>query len=126
MSDAINTNDLPKKRQSEEISHRLSRLSAKVNKPVCPNKLKGEPPKRRQCSEIAEISSQITQKLNPDNFTKEVHLKPSDPDYGKPQEGTETAERGRRAHAHISNEIVELTEIIWEHGQMTGVIYFLL
>lgn len=53
-------------------------------------------------------------------FTQEVHLKPGDPDYGKPQEGTRTAARGRNAHQHISGEIVELCEVIWAHGHMTG------
>ena len=111
---------VPKRRQSEEISHRMSRLSNKSNKVDSKNKQVYEAPKRRQCSEIAKLTSQLDQKLHPTHFTQEVHLKPSDPGYGKPQEGTETAARGKKAHEHISSEIVEMSEIIWEHGQMTG------
>ena len=111
---------VPKRRQSEEISHRMSRLSNKSNKVDSKNKQFSEAPKRRQCSEIAKLTSQLDQKLHPTHFTQEVHLKPSDPGYGKPQEGTETAARGKKAHEHISSEIVEMSEIIWEHGQMTG------
>ena len=111
--------DVPKRRQSEEISHRMSRLSTKSKK-ISDHKQVSEPPKRRQCSEIAELTSQLNKKLNPTHFTKEVHLKPSDPGYGKPQEGTQTAARGKKAHENISSEIVEMSEIIWEHGQMTG------
>ena len=86
-----------------------------------------EPPKRRQCSEIAKLSSELTAKLNPSHFTREVHLKPSDPGYGEPLEGTETAARGKEAHEKISSEIVEMAEIIWENGQRNGedtTIYF--
>ena len=86
-----------------------------------------EPPKRRQCSEIAKLSSELTAKLNPTHFTQEVHLKPSDPGYGEPLEGTETAARGKEAHEKISGEIVEMAEIIWENGQRNGedtTIYF--
>ena len=87
----------------------------------------------------------------PSNFqcSSQVHLKPGDPGYGKPQEGTKTAARGRNAHQvsrqpklignemimtsvrtnvmisvtttqHISGEIVELCEVISLHGRMTG------
>ena len=79
-------------------------------------------PKKQQSSEIAEISSQLSKKLNPTHFTQEVHLKPSDPGYGTPQEGTKTAVRGKKAHDNISNEIIEMAELIWEHGRMTGMI----
>ena len=116
---------LPKRRQAEEITHRMSRLSTKCNKNVSDTKEHTARPKKQQCSEIAEISSQLSKKLNPTHFTREVHLKPSDPGYGTPQEGTETAVRGRRAHQNISNEIVELAELIWEHGQMTGKCFIL-
>ena len=110
----------PKKRQTDEISHRMSRLSTKCNKLGTDPKLTSVRPKKKQCSEIAELSSQLHKKLNPTNFTQEVHLKPSDPGYGTPQVGTETAARGKKAHENISNEIVEMAEMIWEHGQMTG------
>jgi hypothetical protein len=35
--------------------------------------------------------------------------------------GTKTAARGRKAHQHVSKEIVELCEVIWNHGQMKGI-----
>lgn len=53
-------------------------------------------------------------------FTDEVHLKKDDPNYGRPLEGTKTAARGRKAHEHVSKEIIELCEIIWTHGQIRG------
>ena len=37
----------------------------------------------------------------------------------RPQEGTLTAARGRSAHRHITAEIVELCEMIWEHARRT-------
>ena len=111
---------VPKKRQTDEISHRMLRLSTKCNKLGTDPKQNSVRPKKKQCSEIAELSSQLHKKLNPTNFTQEVHLKPSDPGYGTPQVGTETAARGKKAHENISNEIVEMAEMIWEHGQMTG------
>ena len=111
---------VPKRRQAEEIAHRMSRLSVKSNTKSYQNKQIADPTKRRQCSEIAQLTLELDKKLHPANFTKEVHLKPSDPGYGKPQEGTETAARGKKAHEHIFSEIVEMAEIIWEHGQMTG------
>ena len=81
---------VPKRRQAEEISHRMSRLSLK-SKPLSSNtKQQSVRPKKQQCSEIAELTSQLNKKLHPSHFTQEVHLKPSDPGYGKPQEGTET------------------------------------
>ena len=110
----------PKRRQAEDISHRMSRLSSKYNKTDSTHGGQTVRPKKQQCSEIAELTSQLSKKLNPTNFTKEVHLRPSDPGYGTPQEGTKTAVRGRRAHESISKEIIEMAELIWEHGQMTG------
>ena len=114
---------VPKRRQADEISHRMSRLSLKSTKLISDTKQQSVRPKRQQCSEIAELTSQLNKKLHPSHFTQEVHLKPSDPGYGKPQEGTETAARGKKAHENISGEIVEMAEIIWEHGQITGQIY---
>jgi len=75
-------------------------------------------PTRRQSAEISNLMSQLTMKKQ--KFTTEVHLSKDDPNYGKPLEGTQTAARGRKAHQHISREIVELCEIIWTHGQMHG------
>ena len=50
-------------------------------------------------------------------FVKDVgKMRRDDPNYGKPQEGTKTAERGRKAHKHIQKEIVELCEMIYMYG----------
>ena len=107
--------------QSEEMSHRMLRLKKRSGE-IQTTKDFGqhETPKRHQCPDIAERSSQLDKLFNSRKFTKEVHLKPSDVGYGKPQEGTETEARGKKAHESISNEIIEMAELIWEHGQMTG------
>ena len=118
-----NDSVVPKRRQAEEISHRMSRLSIKSNKLSSDTKKQSVRPKKQQCSEIAELTSQLNKKLHPSHFTQEVHLKPSDRGHGKPQEGTETAARGKKAHENISSEILEMAEILWEHGQITGQIY---
>ena len=119
----LDCSEVPKRRQSEDIAHRMSRLSSKSSKSSkkYPDKTQPTgPPRRRQCSEIAKLKSLLDEKLHPAHFTQEVHLNPSDPGYGKPQEGTETAERGKKAHEEISSEIVEMCEVVWEHGHMTG------
>lgn len=84
------------------------------------NELSKSPPKKRQTENISEKVSQLSEKMSASRFTQTVHLKKDDPNYGTPQEGTQTAARGRKAHAHISKEIVELCELIHIHGQMTG------
>ena len=40
----------------------------------------------------------------------------NDPDYGKPQAGTKTEARGRRAQTHVHKEILELCEVIYMNG----------
>ena len=119
---------MQKEKQALPSKQMQSSRSGKTIK-MCSNEIlvSFEPPKRRQCSEIAKLSSELTAKLNPSHFTQEVHLKPSDPGYGEPLEGTETAARGKEAHEKISSEIVEMAEIIWENGQRNGedtTIYF--
>ncbi|NXQ84101.1 ABRA protein, partial [Nyctibius grandis] len=60
----------------------------------------------------------ITQKLNPfsEEFDHELamsmRLHKGDEDYGRPKEGTKTAERAKRAEAHIHREIGDLCFII--------------
>lgn len=78
------------------------------------------PPKRKQSENILERVSQLSEKMSATRFTQTVHLSKDDPNYGTPQEGTQTAARGRKAHQHVSKEIVELCEMIYIHGQMTG------
>lgn len=53
-----------------------------------------------------------------DNFVKDMKsaLDKEDPAYGKPQEGTRTAARGKKALSHVHKEILELCEIIYLHG----------
>lgn len=113
----------PMKRQCEEIEFRLNRLSNRKNN-FLNNQMSSSkempPPKARQCqSEISQLMKQL-QTHSAGQFTKEVHLSKDDPNYGRPQEGTQTAARGKKAHQHISGEIVELCEIIWSHGHMSG------
>ena len=119
---------MQKGKQAVQSEHKQSIQSGKPIKTCSSEMLVSfEPPKRRQCSEIAKLSSELTAKLNPTHFTQEVHLKPSDPGYGEPLEGTETAARGKEAHEKISGEIVEMAEIIWENGQRNAedtTIYF--
>ena len=74
---------VPKRRQADEISHRMSRLSLKSTKMISDTKQQSVRPRKQQCSEIAELTSQLKKKLHPIHFTQEVHLKPSDPGYGK-------------------------------------------
>lgn len=78
------------------------------------------PPLKKQGTEILDLMSRLSSQAKGQQFTQEVHLKPGDPGYGRPQEGTKTAARGRNAHQHISGEIVELCEVIRAHGRMTG------
>ncbi|XP_015915011.1 actin-binding Rho-activating protein [Parasteatoda tepidariorum] len=40
----------------------------------------------------------------------------NDPRYGKPEEGSKTAQRGLAAGSHISNEVTFLCEMIHEYG----------
>jgi hypothetical protein len=53
-------------------------------------------------------------------FTQESHFKRSDAEYGKPQEGTKTAARGKKAHQAISGEIVELCQVIEANARIAG------
>ena len=57
-------------------------------------------------------------------FTQEVHLKKADAEYGKPQEGTKTAARGRKAHQAISGEIVELCQVIDMNARIPGLVRY--
>jgi len=45
-------------------------------------------------------------------FSQDAHCNKYDKEYGTPQEGTQTAFRGKKAHQSISREIVELCEVI--------------
>lgn len=65
---------------------------------------------------------QTKQKLNP--FSESGHVSSmahqkwdkSDPRYGKPEEGSKTAERGKAAGSHVVNEINFLCEMISQYG----------
>uniref|UniRef100_A0A8U8B3B1 Actin-binding Rho-activating protein n=1 Tax=Geospiza parvula TaxID=87175 RepID=A0A8U8B3B1_GEOPR len=82
---------------------------------------------RRKCSAVHSLKDRwqewadqhiITQKLNP--FSEEfdydlamsTRLHKGDEGYGRPKEGTKTAERAKRAEAHIHREIRDLCFII--------------
>jgi len=112
---------VPRRRKSEDIDYRLGRLARKrvEAQAKAAESLPG-PPLKKQGAEISDLMSRLSSQAKGQQFTQEVHLKPGDPGYGKPQEGTKTAARGRNAHQHISGEIVELCEVISLHGRMTG------
>ncbi|KAM7037612.1 actin-binding Rho-activating protein [Passerculus sandwichensis] len=82
---------------------------------------------RRKCSAVHSLKDRwqewadqhiITQKLNPfsEEFDHELamstRLHKGDEGYGRPKEGTKTAERAKRAEAHIHREIRDLCFII--------------
>ncbi len=62
---------------------------------------------------------QLEDAMSKTHFVKDMksgRLSKSDPDYGRPQAGTKTAERGQRANRHVHKEILELCEVIYMHG----------
>ena len=68
-------------------------------------------------SGIRERMRQLEDHASKTRFVKDSKkLSRSDPNYGRPQEGTKTAERGRRANSHVHKEILELCEIIYMNG----------
>ncbi|XP_007900884.1 actin binding Rho activating protein b [Callorhinchus milii] len=66
---------------------------------------------------------QVKQKLNPfsEEFDHELamatRLQKGDQGYGRPKEGTKTAERAQRAEAHIRREVMDMCFIIRSMGQ---------
>ncbi|KAJ9575638.1 hypothetical protein L9F63_007499 [Diploptera punctata] len=44
-------------------------------------------------------------------------LDKNDPNYGRPVAGSKTDIRGKRAHTHISKEVLQLCQIIYENGE---------
>ncbi|PSN51603.1 hypothetical protein C0J52_09094 [Blattella germanica] len=44
-------------------------------------------------------------------------LDKSDPNYGRPVAGSKTDIRGKKAHNHISKEVLQLCQIIYENGE---------
>jgi hypothetical protein len=61
---------------------------------------------------------QLEDAMSKNNFVKDVggRLSKDDPNYGRPQAGTKTAERGDRANMHVHKEILDLIEIIYMNG----------
>ena len=61
---------------------------------------------------------EVTQKLNPfsedfdNDYSMQQRLHKGEEGYGRPKEGTKTAERARRAEAHIHREIDDMCFII--------------
>ena len=108
------------RRKSDLLEYKMTKLFDKPADTSVTRKLSA-PPMKRQSSDIASLLSKLDKKFNSPQFTDEVHLKPGDPGYGTPKEGTKTAARGRKAHGDISEEIVKLCQVIWDHGQETGI-----
>ncbi|XP_069691929.1 actin-binding Rho-activating protein-like isoform X2 [Periplaneta americana] len=44
-------------------------------------------------------------------------LDKNDPNYGRPVAGSKTDMRGKKAHTHISKEVLQLCQIIYENGE---------
>ncbi len=70
-------------------------------------------PTRRLNEGVKERQRLLEEAMTKDNFVKcrTEALDPKDPGYGKPQEGSRTAERGKKAHKHVHREILELCEV---------------
>ena len=113
------TGEKKSRRKSDLLDMRMSQLLKKPDETSPPKKVLS-PPKKRQSSDITSLLSKLDKKFNPSEFTEEQHLRPGDPGYGTPKEGTRTAARGRKAHGDISGEIVKLCQVIWDFGQNTG------
>lgn len=69
---------------------------------------------RNSGGQIKERMNMLEQAMSKDNFVKSMEkpMDKDDPNYGKPQEGTKTAERGKKAQTHVHKEILELCEVI--------------
>ena len=115
-----NVDEKKSRRRSDLMECRMSQILNKTNEDTGTQRKISNPPKKRQSSDIAGLLSKLDKKFNSSQFTDEVHLKPGDPGYGKPKEGTKTAARGRKAHSDISEEIVRLCEVIWDHAKESG------
>ena len=80
---------------------------------------KTKPPmrKRRKSGDIVERMKLLEHAMTKDNYVRDLkRTDRSDPGYGRPQEGTRTAERGARAATHVHKEILELCEVIYMNG----------
>ena len=90
---------------------------AKGSKASPTGKQKSPMRKRRKSGDIGERMRQLEQAMFKDNFVKDMkRTDKNDPGYGRPQEGTRTAERGARAQTHVHKEILELCEVIYMNG----------
>ncbi|XP_063306357.1 actin-binding Rho-activating protein [Pelobates fuscus] len=126
VGDGKNTEDiLENLTSSNENAARIKRPSSSVNKAAA--ELNSINKAYKRYSPVNNIKGQwenwssqhsLTQKLNPfsDEFDQEfamsIRLQKGDDGYGRPKEGTKTAERAMRAEAHIHREMRDLCFII--------------
>jgi len=77
------------------------------------------PARRTHSEDIKERVQLLEKAMFKDNYTKDLGntIKKSDPNYGKPQQGTLTEFRGQKAHTHVHKEILELCEFIYMNGE---------
>ncbi len=70
-------------------------------------------PTKRVNEGVLERTRRLQEAMSGADFVKCRDEAPErgDPRYGRPQEGTQTAERGRRAHSHVHKEMLELCEV---------------
>ncbi len=73
-------------------------------------------PTKKVTSGVLARTKQLEEAMGKDNFVecRTRALGKGDPGYGRPQEGTRTAERGRRAQTHVHKEILELCEVRYQ------------
>ncbi|KAJ3603222.1 hypothetical protein NHX12_030965 [Muraenolepis orangiensis] len=94
-------------------------LKKQINKPKIKISAIGDIKNRWQQWSVKHMEGQ---KLNPfsEEFDAELamaqRLQPGDDGYGKPKEGTRTAERGERAQRHVHKEMEEMVWIIQDMG----------
>lgn len=85
-------------------------------------KVVGGPVRRTHSEDIKERVKLLEQAMSKSKYTRDLGGPPMDkshPEYGKPQKGTWTAERGAKAHSHVHKEILELCEFIYMNGDET-------
>jgi hypothetical protein len=96
----------------------LLRAKLQASAPDLQATLATTPMRRTHSADIKERMRMLESAMTKTNFVQDVLVLPEKghPDYGRPQEGTRTAERGKRAQTHVHKEILELCELIYTNG----------
>ena len=74
------------------------------------SKRQGQPARRTHSEDIKERTKLLEKAMFKDNITRDLGnpISKSDPNYGKPQQGTLTEFRGKKAHTHVHKVCVFL------------------